>query len=64
MILLNIYATSGKWDDVANVRNLVLDRELKRNLGAVGLSAIKILHVFHDRDAMNFQIQDNYSILQ
>jgi hypothetical protein len=46
VLLSNIYATSGKWDDVANIRAVMRDKDLKKTPGYSLIELNKRVYTF------------------
>lgn len=50
MLLSNIYADAGRWDDIEKVRKLMRERKVKKNAGWSWIEVNKHLHSFHVGD--------------
>eukprot|EP00253_Pinus_taeda_P001239 PITA_01239 len=50
VLLSNIYADAGRWDDIEKVRKLMRERKVKKNAGWSWIEVNKHLHTFHVGD--------------
>jgi hypothetical protein len=50
VLLSNIYAAAGMWDDVAKVRMVMKNKELKQTKGCSWIEIKNRVHVFHVGD--------------
>jgi hypothetical protein len=51
LLLSNIYAAAGRWDDIQKIRKMMKDRGVKRFLDAVGLRSIsRCIHSLQETD--------------
>eukprot|EP01018_Ginkgo_biloba_P032323 Gb_32256 [translate_table: standard] len=64
VLLSNIYAMSGKWDDVTKVRKLMKDRGVKKDPGCSWIEVQNRLHVFVVGDKSHPQIEAIYTELK
>ncbi|XP_057864214.2 pentatricopeptide repeat-containing protein At2g13600 [Cryptomeria japonica] len=64
VLLSNIYASLGLWDDVANVRKLMKDRGLKKQPGCSWIEVKNSMHVFISGDNSHPQIDEIYAMLE
>ncbi|KAH9329652.1 hypothetical protein KI387_001760 [Taxus chinensis] len=63
-LLANIYASSGKWDDVAKVRKLMKDRGVKKDPGCSWIEIKNKVHVFGVEDGRHPQTVEIYAMLE
>ncbi|KAL5716480.1 Pentatricopeptide repeat-containing protein [Ranunculus cassubicifolius] len=63
VLLCNLYADSGKWDDVARVRKLMIDKGLKLDPGCSWVEAKGKVHAFLTGDGSHPQIKEINAIL-
>ncbi|CAK9178456.1 unnamed protein product [Ilex paraguariensis] len=64
ILLSNIYATVGLWDDVAKVRKLMRDRGVKKEPGCSWIEVDNKVHVFLVDDTMHPEVQAVYNYLE
>ncbi|XP_057849795.1 pentatricopeptide repeat-containing protein At3g26782, mitochondrial isoform X1 [Cryptomeria japonica] len=64
VLLSNIYAEIGRWDDVRNVRKLMKDRGIKKIPGCSWIEVHKTVHVFCVGDRSHPQTQEIYAMLE
>ncbi|KAG0484198.1 hypothetical protein HPP92_008113 [Vanilla planifolia] len=64
VMLANIYASSGRWDDVAKSRSLMRDRGVRKNPGCSWIEMEKRVHVFVADDASHPRINEIYAFLE
>jgi pentatricopeptide repeat protein len=64
ILLANIYATSGQWDKVEEVRKLMKDRGLKTKQGCSWIEINNKVHTFHVRDRSHPQSEEIYAMLE
>eukprot|EP01018_Ginkgo_biloba_P028506 Gb_30190 [translate_table: standard] len=63
VLLSNIHAAAGRWDDVAKVRALMKDRALKKNPGCSWIEVKNRLHAFLVGDKSHPQSEKIYGLL-
>eukprot|EP00253_Pinus_taeda_P001283 PITA_01283 len=63
VMLSNIFAAAGKWDDVAIVRKLMKDRGLKKEPGCSWIEVGNHMHTFVVRDMSHPQTKEIYAKL-
>eukprot|EP01018_Ginkgo_biloba_P003192 Gb_13222 [translate_table: standard] len=63
VLLSNIYAASGRWDDAENVRKLMKYRKVKKTPGCSWIEVNKQVHSFLVGDARHPQMQEIYEKL-
>lgn len=63
VLLSNIYAAAGKWDDVAKVRRMMKDREVKKNPGCSWIEIKNVAHKFIVGDRSHPQSERIYAML-
>eukprot|EP01018_Ginkgo_biloba_P029860 Gb_06975 [translate_table: standard] len=63
-LLANIYASSGRWDDVAKVRKLMKDRRVKKDPGCSWIEIKNKVHVFGVEDGLHPQRGEIYAMLE
>ncbi|KAJ8638238.1 hypothetical protein MRB53_012505 [Persea americana] len=64
VMLSNMYASAGKWDDVATVRKLMRDRRIKKKPGCSWVEVNKEIHVFIAEDRSHPMIKEIYGFLE
>lgn len=64
VLLANIYAASGRWDDAANVRKLMKDKGLKKQLGQSWIEVKNEVHTFVVEDRLHPQTSEIYAMLE
>eukprot|EP01018_Ginkgo_biloba_P038372 Gb_05116 [translate_table: standard] len=63
VLLSNIYADAGRWDDVAKVRTLMKDRGLKKTPGCSLIEVNNRVHAFVVGDRLHPQSEQIYAML-
>lgn len=63
VMLSNIYATAGMWDDAHRVRRLVNDRDLKKEAGSSWIEVMNVRHEFIAEDVFHFEIEEMHELL-
>eukprot|EP00253_Pinus_taeda_P023956 PITA_23956 len=63
VLLSNIYAADGRWDDVAKVRKIMKDRGLKKEPGRSWIEVRNRVHSFLAGDRSHPKSEDVYSML-
>eukprot|EP01018_Ginkgo_biloba_P011552 Gb_34236 [translate_table: standard] len=64
VLLSNIYAAAGRWDDVAKVRKLMKDRGVKKEPGVSWIEAKNKVHAFVVGDRLHPQSEGIYAMLE
>ncbi|KAH7567181.1 hypothetical protein JRO89_XS07G0028200 [Xanthoceras sorbifolium] len=64
VLLSNMYAALGKWDDAAKIRKLMRDRGIKKEPGCSWIEVENKVHVFFVDDTMHPEVQAVYNYLQ
>eukprot|EP01018_Ginkgo_biloba_P034623 Gb_37261 [translate_table: standard] len=64
VVLSNIYATAGRWDDIEKVRKMMKDRRVKKNPGCSWIEVNKQKHAFIVGDTSHPQMQKIYAKLE
>ncbi|KAA8526699.1 hypothetical protein F0562_008098 [Nyssa sinensis] len=64
VLLSNMYAHVGRWDDMAKVRKLMRDRRVKKEPGCSWIEVENKVHVFLVDDAMHPEVQAVYNYLE
>eukprot|EP01018_Ginkgo_biloba_P016206 Gb_38679 [translate_table: standard] len=64
VLLSNIYAAAGRWDDVAKVRKMMDDRGVKKEAGLSWIEVRNMVHRFVVRDRSHPQTEDIYAKLE
>eukprot|EP01018_Ginkgo_biloba_P017187 Gb_23320 [translate_table: standard] len=64
VLLSNIYATAGRWDDVAKVRTMLMYRGLKKSPGCSWIEIENQVHAFLAGDRSHPQSDKVYAILE
>ncbi|KAH9304428.1 hypothetical protein KI387_008832 [Taxus chinensis] len=64
VLMSNIYAASGRWDDVTKVRKLMEERGLKKKPGWSWIEVNSKVHAFHVGDRSHPQSENIYAILK
>ena len=62
-MLSNMYATKGRWDEVATVRKLMKDRGLQKKPGCSWIELERRIHVFVADDVSHPKIREIYMFL-
>ncbi|XWS13600.1 hypothetical protein CRYUN_Cryun36dG0051800 [Craigia yunnanensis] len=63
VLLSNMYATAGRWDDVANARKLMRDRGVRKEPGCSWVEVENKIHVFLVDDTVHPKVQAVYNYL-
>lgn len=63
IILSNMYANVGRWEDVSKVRKLMKDRGIKKEPGCSWIEADNNIHVFLVDDTMHPEVEAVYKYL-
>lgn len=64
ILLSNIYAAVGRWDDAARVRKLMKDRGVKKEPGLSWIEVKNKMHKFIAEDRSHPQTEDIYAMLE
>lgn len=64
VMLANMYAKAGKWEDVATVRKLMRDRGVKKKPGCSWIEVKKRVHVFVAEDSSHPMIKQIHEYLE
>eukprot|EP01018_Ginkgo_biloba_P011341 Gb_31474 [translate_table: standard] len=64
VLLSNIYAAGGRWDDVKKVRTLMKDRQLKKTPGCSFIEVNNKIHAFFVGDRSHPQSEKIYAMLE
>jgi pentatricopeptide repeat protein len=64
VMLSNIYAAAGRWDEVAEVRKLMKDRGVRKDLGQSWVEIKNKMHMFASRDRLHPQSEEIYAKLE
>ncbi|KAJ8750112.1 hypothetical protein K2173_014027 [Erythroxylum novogranatense] len=64
VLLSNIYASSGRWKDVVNVRKLMKEKNLKKSGGCSWVELRNQVHSFYSEDGSHSQSADIRDILE
>ncbi|GMP27649.1 hypothetical protein CsSME_00003544 [Camellia sinensis var. sinensis] len=64
VILANMYASAGRWEEVATVRKLMRDKGVKKKPGCSWIEVNKRIHVFVAEDSSHPLIKEIYDFLQ
>ncbi|XP_043693390.1 pentatricopeptide repeat-containing protein At1g25360 [Telopea speciosissima] len=64
VLLSNMYATVGRWDDVAKVRKVMRDRGVKKEPGCSWVEVANKVHVFLVDDTVHPEVQEVYNYLE
>lgn len=64
ILLFNLYASSGKWDEAASVRKLMSERDLKKEIGCSWITVKNRVHRFIVGDRYHPQTEEIYSKLE
>jgi len=63
ILLSNIYAAAGRWDDVAKVRKMMNDRGVKKETAYSWIEVEARVHAFVSDDTLHPQIKEIYAAL-
>lgn len=64
VLLSNMYATMGRWDDAAKVRKAMKDRGVKKEPGCSWIEVSSKVHVFMVDDTKHPEVQEVYGFLE
>eukprot|EP01018_Ginkgo_biloba_P003036 Gb_26695 [translate_table: standard] len=64
VLLANMYAAAGKWDDVANVRRMMKDSRVKKEPGCSWIEVKNMVHAFVVEDRSHPQTDEIYAMLE
>uniref|UniRef100_A0A1D1ZCE4 Pentatricopeptide repeat-containing protein At1g25360 n=1 Tax=Anthurium amnicola TaxID=1678845 RepID=A0A1D1ZCE4_9ARAE len=64
VLLSNMYASAGLWDDVARVRKLMRDRQIKKEPGCSWIEVASKVHVFLVNDTAHPDVREVYNFLE
>eukprot|EP01018_Ginkgo_biloba_P031908 Gb_25357 [translate_table: standard] len=64
VLLSNIYAAAGRWDDIENVRKIMKDRRVKKKPGCSWIEVNKEVYAFHVGDRSHPQTHMIYAELE
>eukprot|EP01018_Ginkgo_biloba_P025502 Gb_26010 [translate_table: standard] len=64
VLLSNIYASAGRWDDVTEVRNMMKDKGVKKEPGCSWIEAGNKVHTFLAEDRSHPQTEEIYATLE
>ncbi|PIA53498.1 hypothetical protein AQUCO_00900235v1 [Aquilegia coerulea] len=64
VLLANMYASVGRWDDMAKVRKLMRDRGVKKEPGCSWIEVANKVHVFLVGDTRHPDVQEVYKYLE
>ncbi|KAK6237820.1 hypothetical protein QUC31_003289 [Theobroma cacao] len=64
VMLANMYASSGKWEEAATVRKLMRDRGVRKKPGCSWIEVNKRIHVFVAEDISHPMIKEIYQYLE
>jgi pentatricopeptide repeat protein len=64
VLLSNIYAAAGRWDDVAKVRKIMKDRGVQKQPGCSWIEVKNKVHTFMVEDKSHPQTEEIYSTLE
>ncbi|XP_057507793.1 pentatricopeptide repeat-containing protein At2g13600-like [Actinidia eriantha] len=63
VMLANLYASAGKWSDVARTRRLIKDRQMQKNPGCSWIEDGNQIHVFMACDTSHRRTEEIYATL-
>eukprot|EP01018_Ginkgo_biloba_P030250 Gb_03345 [translate_table: standard] len=64
VLLSNIYAAAGRWDDVAKVRNMMKDRAVEKTPGCSWIEVKNRVHAFLAGDRSHSQSEEIYAMME
>ncbi|XVF53418.1 hypothetical protein PTKIN_Ptkin05aG0098300 [Pterospermum kingtungense] len=64
ILLSNLYASSGQWEDVAQIRKNMKERNLIKEAGCSWIEVDNKMHRFHVADTTHPQVQEIYEKLE
>lgn len=64
VLLSNIYASVGRMDRVEKIRNLMIDRQLKKQIGYSFIEIDEVTHIFRIGDTSHRQTMEIYRYLE
>ncbi|KAF2313929.1 hypothetical protein GH714_020690 [Hevea brasiliensis] len=63
VLLCNIYSDAGRWDDIAKVRTMIRENQVKKNRGSSWIELGCVVHEFFMGDNSHFDSENIYFIL-
>ncbi|KAI3451570.1 hypothetical protein Pfo_008235 [Paulownia fortunei] len=63
VMLSNIYATAGRWDDARQIRRLMVDMDLKKEAGSSWIEVKNARHMFVAEDMFQHKLDDIKELL-
>lgn len=64
VVLANMYASAGRWNDVSRVRKMMKDRGVKKQPGCSWIDINKRVHAFVAEDSSHPQMDEIYATLE
>ncbi|XP_062210975.1 pentatricopeptide repeat-containing protein At3g49710 [Phragmites australis] len=64
VVLSNMYASAGKWEEAAKIRKLMKDRGIRKKPGCSWIELGRIVHVFVANDVSHPRIKEVYTLLE
>eukprot|EP01018_Ginkgo_biloba_P005078 Gb_12201 [translate_table: standard] len=64
VLLSNIYAAAGRWDEAGKVRKMMKDKGIKKEPGCSWIDVKKRVHIFHVGDRSHPQTQNIYATVE
>ncbi|TVU20782.1 hypothetical protein EJB05_30378, partial [Eragrostis curvula] len=64
VVLSNMYASTGKWEEAAKIRKLMRDRGIRKKPGCSWIELGRIVHVFVANDVSHPRIKEVYQFLE
>lgn len=64
VLLSNLYAEFGMWEDASRIRSLMKKRELKKVPGCSSIELMGVVHEFFVKDTSHSQTDEVYSMLE
>ncbi|KAF6136749.1 hypothetical protein GIB67_020071 [Kingdonia uniflora] len=64
IMLANIYASAGKWEEFANIRKLMRERRVKKKPGCSWIEVNKRIHIFVAEDNSHPRTKEIYEYLE
>ncbi|XP_059074204.1 putative pentatricopeptide repeat-containing protein At1g68930 [Cryptomeria japonica] len=64
VLMSNIYASAGRWDDVSKVRKMMKDRNVRKNPGCSWIEVKNTVHSFVAGDRSHPQVEEIYEMLE
>ncbi|XP_021774998.1 pentatricopeptide repeat-containing protein At5g08510-like [Chenopodium quinoa] len=64
ILLANMYALSGRWNDLLRIRKIITERRMRKNAGCSWIEDGNDVHVFTASDSSHIRTEEIYSMLE